>query len=57
MVLERGSFLEVGVGFAGRRGCGGRLTFEMTVKDGAKAQIHWPQEVWKRKKRIVIRKV
>jgi len=57
LVLERGSFLEVGVGFAGRRGCGGRLTFEMTVKDGAKAQIHWPQEVWKRKKRIVIRKV
>lgn len=22
-----------------------RLTFEMTVKEGAKAQIHWPQEV------------
>lgn len=29
---------------------------EITVKEGAKAQIHWPQLAWKRKKSIVIRK-
>ena len=28
----------------------------MTVKLGAKAQIHWPQLAWKRKKSIVIQK-
>jgi len=56
LVLE---VLEVELGFEGDGGRGGglRLTFEMTVKEGAKAQIHWPQDVWKRKKRIVIRKV
>jgi hypothetical protein len=31
-------------------------TFEMRVSDGAKAQIHWHQLAWKRKKRIVIGK-
>jgi len=30
-------------------------TFEMTVNEGAKAQIHCPQEAWKRKNSIVIR--
>lgn len=30
-------------------------TFEITVKEGGKAQIHWPQLAWKRKKRSVIR--
>ena len=25
-----------------------KLTFEITVKLGAKAQIHWPQELMKR---------
>jgi hypothetical protein len=23
-------------------------TLEITVNEGAKAQIHWPQEAWKR---------
>jgi len=30
-------------------------TLEMTVNEGAKAQIHWPQEAWNRKKSIVIK--
>ncbi len=33
----------------------GRM-LEMTVKEGAKAQIHWPQLAWKRKNSSVMRK-
>lgn len=31
-------------------------TLEITVKEGAKAQIHWPQLAMKRKKSMVMRK-
>ena len=31
-------------------------TFEMTVNEGAKAQIHWPQLAIKKKNSIVMRK-
>ena len=31
-------------------------TFEMTVKEGAKAQIHCPQLAWNKKKSMVIKK-
>jgi hypothetical protein len=31
------------------------LTLEMTVNDGAKAQIHCPQLAWNKKKSIVIK--
>jgi len=28
----------------------------ITVKEGAKAHIHWPQDAWNRKNSIVIKK-
>ena len=31
-------------------------TLEMTVNEGANAQIHWPQLAWNRKKSMLMRK-